>query len=62
MVRWEWLPNFSGCNGPIMKLYAGKHDFEGAIFIAGAFNNYPAIIAWRQTKGIANITGIGGTH
>jgi hypothetical protein len=43
-------------------LYAGKHDFEGAIFIAGAFNNYPAIIAWRQTKGIANITGIGGMH
>lgn len=61
-MSWEWLPGFTGGNGPILKLYASEGDFAGSVFIAGAFDNYPAIIAWHHEKGIANITGLGGTR
>eukprot|EP01038_Epipyxis_sp_PR26KG_P005697 gene5697-7863_t len=60
--QWSWLPGFTGGNGPILRLTAGSSDFEHCLFIAGAFDNYPAVVIWRisHTTGDVNITGIGG--
>lgn len=60
---WDWLPNFEGANGPILKLVPGKHDLEGSLFIGGSFNNMPALVIWNaypNRYGYGNITVIGG--
>eukprot|EP00602_Paraphysomonas_sp_CaronLab_P007860 CAMPEP_0185032518 /NCGR_PEP_ID=MMETSP1103-20130426/20669_1 /TAXON_ID=36769 /ORGANISM="Paraphysomonas bandaiensis, Strain Caron Lab Isolate" /LENGTH=964 /DNA_ID=CAMNT_0027568451 /DNA_START=200 /DNA_END=3094 /DNA_ORIENTATION=+ len=45
-IRWDWLPGFSGGNGPIFGLAVGHHNFKDCLFIAGAFNNGPPIVLW----------------
>ena len=62
MIKWEWLAGFSGGNGPILRLYAGKNALDGSIFIAGAFVNYPAIVRWHQSKGMINTSSFGGVN
>ena len=58
--RWEWLPGFTGGNGPIFKMKEGTGLYSGSIFIAGAFNNCPPLIVWKPNysgKNNATITG-----
>lgn len=62
-VKWEWLPGFAGCNGPILKMLPGSDYFEGALFIGGAFQNFPSLIVWNafpEKNGFGNITNLGG--
>ena len=46
--RWYWLPGFRGANGPIMEISPGRNYYEGCIFLVGAFNNYPAVVIWKD--------------
>jgi len=46
--RWYWLPGFKGANGPIMQMTPGKKSYEGCIFLVGGFNNYPAVVIWKD--------------
>jgi hypothetical protein len=46
VVDWDWLPGFSGGNGPIFGLALGRGAFKDCLFIAGAFNNGPPIVIW----------------
>ena len=58
--RWEWLPGFSGGNGPIFRMTEGTGLYSDSVFIAGAFNNYPPLIVWKphySGKNNATITG-----
>jgi hypothetical protein len=43
---WGWLPGYSGANGPVLRMTGGTDSFSNAIFLVGAFNNYPVIALW----------------
>jgi hypothetical protein len=43
---WGWLPGYSGANGPVLRMTGGTDSFSNAIFLVGAFNNYPAVALW----------------
>ena len=47
--HWEWLPNFSGANGPILRIAKGKRAYANSLFIVGAFNNYPSVSIWSES-------------
>lgn len=54
-LNWEWLPGFSGGNGPIFGLAPGRGVYKDCLFIAGAFNNGPPIVVWvPSSSGSAN--------
>jgi hypothetical protein len=55
---WDWLPNFVGTNGPILRLTGGS---DGALFIVGAFNNLPPVLMWMNTtNGASSIINLQG--
>lgn len=58
-VQWRWLQNFSGGNGPIMSMSAGMDQFEGCIFLAGAFNNYGPTTTWCDPENSSSGSGAG---
>jgi hypothetical protein len=65
VMDWEWLPGFPGTNGPILKLVPGKKDYEGALYIGGAFDNLPSLLLWNafpRKFGYGNLTSVGGRH
>jgi len=70
VAQWEWLVGFKGGNGPIFRLAEGREEMQGYIFIAGSFDNYPALVVWRSDpehrKGAStnkgNISFIPGSH
>jgi hypothetical protein len=59
-LNWTWLPGFPGGNGPILRMMMGEGEYEGCLFISGAFNNLPAVTAWSNDpiKG-PSIVGVG---
>jgi serine/threonine protein kinase len=71
MPEWEWLPGFSGTNGPVLKLMPGRQAFDSYILIAGQFTNQPPLLLWREVtlpasnaiyRGYGNTTVLGGEH
>jgi hypothetical protein len=65
VMGWEWLPEFPGTNGPILKLAPGKKEYEGALYIGGAFDNLPSLLLWNafpRKFGYGNLTAVGGRH
>lgn len=44
----EWLPGFPGVDNAVMSMSHGSNYFEGTLFIAGAFSNFPSVILWRN--------------
>lgn len=53
-LEWEWLPNFSGTNGPVLKLVPGRIAFENSLLISGQFTNYPPLLKWDEEMVIGN--------
>lgn len=48
---WTWLPGFQGTDSAVRKINAGYGGrYEGSLFIAGAFTNYPAILLWQRNS------------
>ncbi len=65
--QWEWLPNFSGANGPILRIVKGKNAYANNLFIVGAFNNYPSVSIWSENSddklgGISGLTTSRAIH
>jgi hypothetical protein len=62
-LNWDWLPGFTGGNGPIFGLASGRGAFDHCLFIAGAFNNGPPIVLWvpqsHSTTGEAQVIPLG---
>ena len=56
---WGWLPGYIGGNGPILSIISGSGDFDGSLYIGGAFNNYGAVFEWRVNSSDSNVIAIG---
>jgi hypothetical protein len=61
-VHWEWLGGFPGGNGPILR-FLPLPGTDG-VFIAGAFNNYHAVVLWfsgnSSTRSLMNASVLSG--
>ena len=60
---WTWLPGFLGTDTAVRKISAGYGRYEGCLFIAGAFTNYPAILIWqRNSSGVGSVRSVNSKY